>query len=74
MEGGLRRNRQLGSSALECGRLKVWVIGLLRDGILFMGLEPRNGAMKGSALKLRHLTVCSVLERGWFHVDYDTVS
>jgi hypothetical protein len=34
-------------SALECRRLKVWVIGLLRNGILLMGLEPRSGAVKG---------------------------
>ena len=47
MEGGFRRNRQSGSSALECGRLKVWGIGLLKNGMPFMGLEPRNGAMKG---------------------------
>jgi hypothetical protein len=47
MEGGFRRNRQSGSSALERGRLKVWVIGLLRNGILFMGLEPRSAAVKG---------------------------
>ena len=32
MEGGFRRNRQSGSSALECGRLKLWVIGLLGKG------------------------------------------
>jgi len=42
MESGFRRNRQSGSSALECGRLKLWVIGLLGNGILFMGLEPRS--------------------------------
>jgi hypothetical protein len=47
MEGGLGRNRQSGSSALECGRLKAWAIGFFRNGILFMGLEPRSGAMKG---------------------------
>jgi hypothetical protein len=47
MKGGFRWNRQSGSSALECGRLRVWVIGLLRNGILFMGLEPRSGEMKG---------------------------
>jgi hypothetical protein len=41
-EGRFRRNRRSGSSALECGRLKLWVIGLLRNGILFMGLEPRS--------------------------------
>jgi hypothetical protein len=40
MEGRFRRDRQSGSSALECGHLKLWVIGLLRNGILFMGLEP----------------------------------
>jgi len=42
MEGGFRRDRQSGSSALECGRLKLWVIGLLRNGILFMGLDLRS--------------------------------
>ncbi len=42
MEGEFRRNRQSGSSALECGRLKLWVIGLLGNGILFMGLEPQS--------------------------------
>jgi hypothetical protein len=42
MEGRFRWNRQSGSSALECGRLKSWVIGLLRNGILFIGLEPRS--------------------------------
>jgi hypothetical protein len=47
MEVGFRRNRQSGSSALECGRLKLWVIGLLENGILFMGLEPQSWAMKG---------------------------
>jgi hypothetical protein len=31
-----------GSSALECGRLDSWVIGLLRNRILFIGLEPRS--------------------------------
>jgi hypothetical protein len=40
MEGRFRRDRQSDSSALECGHLKLWVIGLLRNGILFMGLEP----------------------------------
>ena len=43
MEGGFRRNPAVagsGSSALECGHLKLRVIGLLRNGILFMGLEP----------------------------------
>jgi hypothetical protein len=42
-EGRFWRNPAVagsGSSALECGRLKLWVIGLLRNGILFMGLEP----------------------------------
>jgi hypothetical protein len=45
MEGRFRRNPALagsGSSALECGRLKVWVINLLKNWILFMGLEPRS--------------------------------
>jgi hypothetical protein len=42
IEGGCRRDRQSGSSALECGRLKLWVIGLLGNGILFMGLEPQS--------------------------------
>ena len=42
-----RRDSQSGSSALECGRLKLWVIGLLRNLILFVGLEPRSLAMKG---------------------------
>jgi len=42
-----RRDRQSGSSALECGRLKLWVIGLLRNLIPFVGLEPRSLAMKG---------------------------
>jgi len=42
MEGGFRRDRQSGSSALECGRLNLWVIGLLRNGILFMGLDLRS--------------------------------
>jgi hypothetical protein len=49
-EGRFRRNPALagsGSSALECGRLKLWVIGLLRNEILFTGLEPRSWAMKG---------------------------
>ena len=41
-EGKFRRNRQSGSSALECGRLKLWLIGLLRNGIVFMALEPRS--------------------------------
>jgi hypothetical protein len=41
-EGRFRRNRQSGSSALECGRLKLWLIGLLRNGIVFMGLELRS--------------------------------
>jgi hypothetical protein len=75
MEGGFRRNRQSGSSALECGRLKVWVIGVLRNGILFMGLEgPEAGRWKVSALKLRHLTACSVLEQRSFLVNCDTAS
>ena len=45
MEGEFRRNPAVagsGSSALECGRLKLWVIGLLGNGILFMGLEPQS--------------------------------
>ena len=43
IEGRFHRNRHSGSSALEeCGRFKLWVIGLLRDGILFMGLDPRS--------------------------------
>jgi hypothetical protein len=42
MGDGFRRNRQSGYSALEHGLLKVWAIGLLRDGILFRGLEPRS--------------------------------
>ena len=42
MEDGFRRNRQSGYSALERGLLKVWAIGLLRDGILFRGLVPRS--------------------------------
>jgi hypothetical protein len=40
MEGGFRRDPAVagsGSSALECGRSKVWVIGLLRNGIPLMG-------------------------------------
>jgi hypothetical protein len=41
MESGFRRNRQSGSSALECGRLKLGVIGLLGNGIHFMDLEPQ---------------------------------
>jgi hypothetical protein len=44
-EGRFRRNPAVagsGSSALECGRLKLWLIGLLRNGIVFMGLEPRS--------------------------------
>jgi hypothetical protein len=41
MEGGFRENRQSGSSALECGRLKLWVIGLLGNGIHFMDLKPK---------------------------------
>jgi hypothetical protein len=40
MEDGFRRNRQSGSKALEHDLLKVWAIGLLRDGILFRSLEP----------------------------------
>jgi hypothetical protein len=50
MESGFRRNPALagsGSSALECGRLKLWVIGLLGNGFLFMGLAPQRSAMKG---------------------------
>ena len=47
MEGGFRRNRQSGSSVLECGCLKLWGIDLLRNGFLFMGLEPRNWVIKG---------------------------
>ena len=45
MEGRFRRNPALagsGSSALECGRLDSWVIGLLRNRIIFIGLEPRS--------------------------------
>ena len=42
-----RQDRQSGSSVLECGRLKLWVIGLLRNLILFVGWEPRGLAMKG---------------------------
>ena len=44
-EARFRRNPAVAGSdslALECGRLKLWVIGLLRNGILFMGLEPRS--------------------------------
>jgi hypothetical protein len=74
MEGGFRRNRQSGFSVLECGRLKVWAIGLPRNGILFVGVEPEVERCKASALKLRHLTACSVLEQEWFFVNYDTVS
>jgi hypothetical protein len=33
MEGRYRRNTQSGPSALECGRLELWVIGLLADAI-----------------------------------------
>jgi hypothetical protein len=43
MEGRFRRDPAVagsGSSALECGHLKLWGIGLLRNGILSMGLEP----------------------------------
>jgi len=50
MEGGFRRNPAVagsGSSALECGRLRLWAIGLLGKGILFIGLEPQSSAMKG---------------------------
>jgi hypothetical protein len=47
IEGGFRRNGQSGSSALECGRLKLSAIGLLGNGILFMGLELQSWAMKG---------------------------
>ena len=39
-ESGFRQDRQSGSSVLECGRLKLWVIGLLRNLILFVSLEP----------------------------------
>jgi len=39
MKGGFRRDRWSNSSALECGRLELWVIGFLRNGILFMGLQ-----------------------------------
>jgi hypothetical protein len=41
-EGKFRRNRQSGSTALEFGCLKLWLIGLLRSGIIFMALEPRS--------------------------------
>ena len=51
MEGGFRQNRQSGSSALECGRLKSWAIGLLGNGILFMGLEAQRCSMKGPGSK-----------------------
>ena len=50
MESGFRRNPAVagsGSSALECGRLKLCVIGLLGNGFLFMGLAPQRLAMKG---------------------------
>jgi hypothetical protein len=47
MEGGFRRDRRSDSSALECGRLNLWVIGLLRNGILFMGLDLRSCALRG---------------------------
>jgi hypothetical protein len=51
-EGRFRRNRQSASSALECGRLRLWVIGLFRNGILFMCLEPpRLSKDKVSVLK-----------------------
>ena len=45
MESGFQRNPALagsGSSALECGRLKLWVIGLVGNGFLFMGLAPQR--------------------------------
>jgi hypothetical protein len=74
MEGGFRRNRQSGSSALECGRLKVWLIGLLRKGILFTGLEPRNGAIKGFRSKASSPDRLFRVGAGWFLVACDTVS
>jgi hypothetical protein len=39
-EGRFRVDKRSGSLALECGRLKLWVIDLLRNLVLFMGLEP----------------------------------
>jgi hypothetical protein len=78
MKSGFQRERQSGSSAFECGLLNVWGIALHRNGILFMGLETGSGAIKDfcpacrqAGLRLRHLNDWSVLECGYFLVNYD---
>jgi hypothetical protein len=68
------RDRQSGSSALESGHLEVRVIDVVTNVIFLRGCGPVADRYKGSALKLRHLTACPVLQRKWFFVDYDTVS
>ncbi len=68
------RDRQSGSSALECGHLELWVIDLVSNTIFLRACSPLADRQKVSALKLHHLTVCPVLQRKWFFVNDDTVS
>jgi hypothetical protein len=68
------RGRQSGFSALEYGHLELWVIDLVSNAILPGACSLVADRKKVSALKLRHLTACPVLEEKWLFVDYDTVS
>jgi hypothetical protein len=74
MEGRYGRNRQSGSSALECGHLELWVIELPPNAIFSWAYRPVADPKKVSALKLRHLTACSVLRPKGSLVNYDTAS
>jgi hypothetical protein len=68
------RDKQPGSSALDCGHLKLWVMKLVSNAKLSRTCIRVVVHQKVYALKLCHLTACPAMQGKWFFAYYSTAS